>query len=157
MESSEEKSGLEGSVQLKITGGQGEITTTVPARCYYKNKSYYLLFEEALGEDDRKNTMVFSSRLKISRDQVILRRSPAGGEKKDSEPVMEMVYRKTGRDEPGHFLDYPTPYGKLRMEIRTDRLLIEENQDGMTVKILYRLLQEGKEISRDRIIIQISR
>lgn len=157
MESNEEKSGLEGPVQLKITGGQGEITTAVPARCYYKNKSYYLLFEEVLGEDDRKNAMVFSSRLKISRDGVTLRRSPAGEEKKASEPVMEMVYRKTGRDEPGHFLDYPTPYGKLRMEIRTDRLLIEENQDGMTVNILYRLLQEGKEISRDRIIIQISR
>lgn len=157
MENSEEKSRLEGPVQLKITGGQGELTTSVPAQCYYKNKSYYLLFEEAVGEDDRKNAIVFSSRLKISEDRVTLRRSLSGEEKKTSRPVMEMVYRETGRDEPGHFLDYPTPYGKLCMEIRTDRLLIEETQEGMTVKILYRLLQEGKEVSRDRIIIQINR
>lgn len=157
MENSEEKSRLEGPVQLKITGGQGELTTSVTARCYYKNKSYYLLFEEAVGEDDRKNAIVFSSRLKISEDRVTLRRSLSGEEKKTSRPVMEMVYRETGRDEPGHFLDYPTPYGKLYMEIRTDRLLIEETQEGLTVKILYRLLQEGKEVSRDRIIIQINR
>ena len=157
MERDTEKKNLEGDVRLEITGGQGEITTVADARCYYKNKSYYLLFQEGIGEDGRENAVVFSSRLKISEEQVTLRRSLPGDDGKTSRPVLEMVYRKAAPDAPGHFVDYPTPYGKLRLEIRTDQLTVRETKDELTVKIQYRLLQEEQEASRDRLVIRIRR
>ena len=157
MERNTEKKNLEGDVRLEITGGQGEITTVADARCYYKNKSYYLLFQEGIGEDGRENAVVFSSRLKISEEQVSLQRSLPGDDGKTSRPVLEMVYRKTAPDAPGHFVDYPTPYGKLRLEIRTDRLTVRETEGELTVDIRYRLLQEEQEASRDRLVIRVSR
>ncbi len=157
MERDAEKKNLEGDVRLEIVGGQGEITTAVPARCYYRNKSYYLLFQEGIGEDGRENAILFSSRLKISEEQVSLRRSLPGDDEKTSRPVLEMVYRKTAPDVPGHFVDYPTPYGKLRLEIRTDQLTVRETEEELTVDIQYRLLQDEQEASRDRLVIRVSR
>ena len=156
-EKNTEKKSLEGQVRLEITGGQGEITTAVSARCYYKNKSYYLLFQEGIGEDGRENAVVFSSRLKISEDQVTLRRSTPGEDGQSSRPVMEMVYRVTPPDSPGHFMDYPTPYGKLHLEIRTDELTVRETEEEVTVTVQYRLMQENQEASRDRLTIRIHR
>ncbi len=157
MEQNTEKKSLEGPVRLEITGGQGEITTAVPARCYYKNKSYYLLFQEGIGEDDRENAIVFSSRLKISEEQVTLKRSIPGDAGKASRPVLEMVYRKTASEDPGYFVDYPTPYGKLHLEIRTDGLSIKETDEELMVTIHYRLLQEKQEAVRACLTIRIRR
>ena len=157
MNKNTEKKNLEGQVRLEITGGQGEITTAVTAMCYYKNKSYYILFQEGIGEDGRENAVVFSSRLKISKDQVTLRRSIPGEDGKSSRPVVEMVYRETHQDALGHFMDYPTPYGKLHLEIRTDELTVRETEEEVTVTVRYRLMQEDQEASRDRLTIRIHR
>lgn len=157
MEQNTEKKSLEGPVRLEITGGQGEITTVAAARCYYKNKSYYLLFQEGIGEDGRENAVVFSSRLKISEGQVTLQRSIPGDAGKGSRPVLEMIYRETAAEDPGCFVDYPTPYGKLHLEIRTDKLSIEETDEELTVAIHYRLLQEKQEAARDCLTIRIRR
>lgn len=152
-----EKKAPEGSVRLTITGGSGEITTDTEARCYYKNKSYYLLFEEGIDEDGIKNAVVFRSTLKISGEQVSLRRSLKDAKAGSSETVMEMIYRKGTKDGPGHFVEYPTPFGKLLLEIRTDELILEETQDEVTATISYRLMQEGQVASEDRIVIRFCR
>lgn len=146
--------GLEGTVGLEITGGGGAITTRTEARCYYKNGSYYLLFEENLGEDEGAGAMRFSSRLKISPREVTLRRS-ALGEEKAAKTTMEMIYRQGTSYGQGTILDYPSPYGVLRMEIRTDSLERREEAGELKLRIRYRLLQEGKEVSNDKITIRV--
>lgn len=145
---------LKGEVLLEIIGGQGEITTKCKADCYYRNGSFYLLFQENIAEDGKKGEITFSSRLKISQDQVILRRAitaPDGSSKK----AMEMTYRKQASDERGCVVDYPTPYGILRLEISTKELSVELGEGELNVDVSYLLLQEGQEAGGDQIRIRV--
>lgn len=157
MEHRTEDKHLEGEVWVEITGGQGEITTRTTGQCYRKNKSFYVLFQEGIEEDNRENAIPFSSRLKISQNQVILRRSMPGQDGKAGKVAMEMVYQKQAEDEAGCIVDYPTPYGVLHLEIRTDKLVIRETEDEVKIDIHYRLLQENREISEDGLVIRIYR
>lgn len=141
---------LEGEVSLEITGGGGDITTLTTARCYYKNNSYYLIFQEELGDETGKDSQRFSSRLKISKDQIVLHRSLPQVEGKVACPVMEMTYRK----EPGSYVNYPTPYGVLRFDIFTDSLEISKRSGELKARIAYRLTQEGQEVSKDTLLIR---
>ena len=66
---------MEGLVNIEITGGRGEIVNHAEGQCYYKNGHHYVLFSEELSEDGKKGGVTFSSRLKISEGEVVLRRS----------------------------------------------------------------------------------
>ena len=146
---------LEGAVRLEITGGQGEITSHHEGQCYYKNGHHYVLFREELLEDGKKKGISFSSRLKISRDQVTLRRSLPGKTENEAAHVMEFVYRRQEPTETGCIVDYPTPYGVLRLEIRTRELVIDRRAGEILVTIRYVMLQEGLEVSRDELKIHV--
>ena len=146
--------GLEGSVRLKVTGGRGQITGFHEGTCYCRGGHVYVLFQEELSEDGGKNKTVFSSRLKISEDQVILRRSLPGKDGRAG-TVMEFIYREQKPEEPGCFVNYPSPYGVLRLEIRTNRLLIERRKGEMHLTVRYAMLQEGMEIQRDEVKISL--
>lgn len=153
-----EKGGMEGTVSLEITGGQGEITTRSTGQCYLKNGHHYVLFQEEIAEEERsgkKEGLTFSSRLKIGPDQVTLRRTLPGKEGGPAKPMMEFVYRKQAEGEAGCFVDYPSPYGTLRLEIRTQELAIRRGDDEIVVYVRYVMLQEGQEVSRDALQIRV--
>ena len=161
--------GLEGNVKIEITGGQGQIRNCHEGRCYFRNGHVYVLFSETLTEDGRQGT-TFSSRLKISENEVILRRSlpsmtgeagtavksnMAGETGTAGKQVMEFVYRIQAEDDICCMVDYPTPYGLMRLEIRTRKLEIWQEEGQMEVQIEYVMLQEGQEINRDKLQIRI--
>ena len=163
--------GLEGNVRIEITGGQGQIRNCHEGRAYLKNGHIYVLFSETLTEDGKQGT-TFSSRLKISENEVILRRSFSeavgksgtvkasdmggnGTNGRASAHVMEFVYRIQADEDVGCMVDYPTPYGYMRLEIRTGKLEIRQENNGMEIQIEYAMLQEGQEINRDKLVIQL--
>ena len=146
--------GLEGSVKVKVTGGEGRITGIHEGTCYCRGGNVYVLFREELWEDGGKNKTVFSSRLKIGGDQVSLRRSLPGKDGRAG-TVMEFIYREQKPEEPGCFVNYPSPYGVLRLEIRTSRLLIEKRKGELHLKSCYVMLQEGNEIGKDEVKISL--
>jgi len=143
---------LTGKVQLEITGGNGDVTTRTQADCYYRNGRYYILFCEEL-DPEKKGDAAFSSRLKISGEEVTLRRSRKNKQKNESRTVMEMIYRMGTKDGPGCMVNYPTPYGIIKLEIRTEEIFMEESADVLEVNIIYRMFQQEQEVSRDRIRI----
>jgi uncharacterized beta-barrel protein YwiB (DUF1934 family) len=159
--------GLEGEVRIEITGGQGQIRNCHEGRCYLKNGHIYVLFSETLTEDGKQGK-TFSSRLKVSENEVILRRSlPNAAEKpadhkaldvtggKPAARVMEFAYRIQAEDDLGCMVDYPTPYGLMRLEIRTTKLEISQEAERLEIQIEYTMLQEGQEINRDSLSIHV--
>lgn len=146
-----------GDVSLEITGGQGEIINCHEGQMFYKNGHHYVLFTEELTEDGGKAKQTFSSRLKIADDEVTLRRSLPARDGKGAGHVMEFVYRLRGEGERGCLVDYPTPYGMLRLEIRTQELSVERSDEAFEILARYAMLQEGQEVSRDQIKIRISK
>ncbi len=161
--------GLEGNVKIEITGGQGQIRNCHEGRCYFRNGHVYVLFSETLTEDGRQGT-TFSSRLKISENEVILRRSlpsmtgeagtavksnMAGETGTAGKQVMEFAYRIQNEDDIGCMVDYPTPYGLMRLEIRTKKLEIQRDEERLKIQIEYTMLQEGQEIHGDKLHILI--
>ena len=66
---------------------------------------------------------------------------------------MEMIYRMGTKDGPGCMVNYPTPYGIIKLEIRTEEIFMEESADVLEVNIIYRMFQQEQEVSRDRIRI----
>ena len=145
------------AVTITITGGQGEITNVCDGQYYYKNGQHYVLFREELAEDGGAQKTVFSSRLKISEDQVVLRRSLSDEDASARKHVMEFIYREQKPEEPGCFVDYPSPYGVMRLEIRTKKLRIKPGEEEMELRIFYHMLQEGQEVSRDELKILIKK
>ena len=145
--------GLKGEVELEITGGQGEIRTNCKADCYFRNGCFYLLFQENIAEDGKKGKLTFSSRLKISREQVVLHRSVVGEDGK-SKKVMDITYRELLPQERGQVIDYPTPYGSLQLELYTKELTVELREGQLQADIAYRLLQGEQEAAVDRIRIR---
>ena len=146
---------MEGLVTVEITGGQGQIVSRAEGQYYEKNGHVYVLFTEDLAEDGKKGKATFSSRLKISDDEVILRRSLPEKAAKRGAHVMEFIYRKQAADERGCMVDYPTPYGIMKLEIRTKELQIDRGDDYLVAKIGYAMLQEGQEIICDGVKIVI--
>ncbi|MBR4733975.1 MAG: DUF1934 domain-containing protein [Lachnospiraceae bacterium] len=146
---------MEGLVSIEITGGMGEIVNRAEGQCYYKNGHHYVLFSEELSEDGKKGGVIFSSRLKISDGEVVLRRS-LPDDKGGAKHVMEFTYRKQGDEERGCMVDYPTPYGTMRLEIRTRELEIAHGEEEILAQIRYQMMQEGQEINQDdlRIVIK---
>ena len=146
---------MEGLVSIEITGGRGEIVNRAEGQCYYKNGHHYVLFSEELSEDGKKGGVTFSSRLKISEGEVVLRRS-LPDDKGGAKHVMEFTYRKQGDEERGCVVDYPTPYGTMRLEIRTRELEIARGEEEILAQIRYQMMQEGQEINQDdlRIVIK---
>ena len=147
-------SGLEGNVKIEITGGQGQIKNCHDGRCFLKNGNVYVLFSETLVEDGKQGS-TFSSRLKISENEVTLRRSRPNTSEKPSAHVMEFVYRIQSEDDIGCMIDYPTPYGLMRLEIRTQTLKILREEEHLEIQIEYTMLQDGQEINRDKLKIHI--
>lgn len=152
----EASKGLTGEVVLEIVGGQGEITTRCKADCYYRNGSFYLLFEENVAEDGKRGELSFSSRLKISEGRVTLKRSVSAQKGANSDHAMEMIYEKRAEGERGSLVEYPTPYGKLLLEIQTVELSISVLEEELVAEIEYLLLQEGQEASRDKLRIRVA-
>lgn len=147
---------LTGKVTLEITGGQGDITTKHEADGYFRNGSYYLLFEENISEDGKAGNISFSSRLKISRDRVSLKRRMKGQGTKAPGHSMEMVYEMRGEEERGCLIDYPTPYGILKMEIRTKAMEVSLREKQLVAEIEYLLLQEDMEAGKDKLRIKVT-
>lgn len=142
---------LVGEVTISITGVNAGIRKDCEGQCYYRNGHVFALFQEEYEET------VFSSRLKVSPDQVILRRSLPGKEEKSAGTVMEFIYRRQEADEPGCFVDYPSPYGSMRLEVRTKELFVEKKEGELYVFVRYLLLQEGQEIHEEELRISLKR
>lgn len=151
-----EKESWNGAVAIEITGGSGEIRNRHQGQCRVRNGHLYVLFQEELTEDGGKGRTVFSSRLKISDDQVTLRRSLADG-KGGTSPVMEFLYREQKEDEPGCLVNYPTPYGVMQLEIRTKELRIDRSAQEIMLYVRYVMLQGGQEINGDELKIRIKK
>lgn len=153
---SNEMEAWEGAVGIEIIGGRGEIQNCHEGQCRVRNGHLYVLFQEELTEDGGKGKTVFSSRLKISEDQVTLRRNLADG-KGSTSPVMEFLYREQKEDEPGCFVNYPTPYGVMQLEIRTRELRIDRSEREICLFVRYVMLQSGQEISEDKLKVRITK
>ncbi len=145
---------MEGLVSIEITGGRGEIVNRAEGQCYYKNGHHYVLFSEELSEDGKKGGVTFSSRLKISEGEVVLRRS-LPDDKGGAKHVMEFTYRKQGEKECGCMVDYPTPYGTMRLEIHTRELDVAQGEEEILVQIRYQMMQDCQEINQDDLRIMI--
>ena len=146
---------LEGTVRLEIIGGQGEIKNCCDGQCFFRNGHHYVMFQEDLPEDGGRSVTSFSSRLKISDDQVTLKRTLLGGSEGKSAPAMEFVYQKKEPGEPGCFVNYPTPYGTMCLEIRTEELSIKKTEGEMRLTVRYLMLQEKREMLRDELLITL--
>ena len=53
-------------------------------------------------------------------------------------------------------VDYPTPYGTMRLEIRTQELEIAHGEEEILAQIRYQMMQDSQEVSQDdlRIVIR---
>ena len=68
---------------------------------------------------------------------------------------MEMIYELREEGEKGSLIDYPTPYGILKLEIRTKEMDIRMMEEQLIAEIDYLLIQEGQEVGKDRLRIQV--
>ena len=148
---------LTGKVDLEITGGHGEIKAKSVADCYFRNGSFYLLFQENIPEDGKEGRLIFSSRLKISRDRVSLKRNLVERGGKAAGHSMEMIYELREEGERGSLIDYPSPYGILKLEIQTRGMDIRVLEDQLIAEIDYLLIQEGQEAGTDRLKIKVGK
>ena len=117
-------------VLIKIKGVQqddaGEMSsseTVVHGEYYFKSGSHYVFYEET-AEDSGKN---IKSSIKLKGNTLELTRK---GE------VNSRMTFETGKR---HAADYATPFGMLRMETVTSRILFLEEEESLRIQAEYEL------------------
>lgn len=131
-------------VRITVRGVQrddtAEISRTeiiVPGEYYLKNGSHYLFYEET-AEDSGERT---KNSLKLKGNVLELNRKGALNSR--------MVF-ETGKS---HVADYATPFGMLRMETVTSRILCTKEETRLRIRAEYELWADGVKMSSCRLTV----
>lgn len=137
---------VEKDVRITVKGVQrddgAEISRTeivVPGEYYFKNGAHYIFFEET-AEDSGERV---KESLKLKGNLLELNRKGA---------VNSRMVFETGKS---HAVDYATPFGLLRMETVTSRILCLEEKDRLRIKAEYELWADGMKMSSCRLTVKI--
>lgn len=125
--------------QWDDAGGSGSTEITASGEYYFRNGSHYIFYEERA--EDFGGTIKNS--IKLKGDLLELNRKGA---------VNSRMVFETGKS---HVTDYATPYGMLRLETVTSRILCVEGEYGMQIKAEYELWADGVRVSQCRLTIRI--
>ena len=134
------------TVKLSLVGTQrdetGEETvtqTSVHAEYYEKNGSLYLLYEEM--QEDLGAAVKNTLKLKDS----VLELTRRGG------LGTHMIF-EAGREHPA---DYATPYGRLKLEVRTHALEVFFRKKLPQIQVKYSLISDGVPLSECTLVITV--
>ena len=126
-------------VQRDDTGETGSTETVVSGEYYFRNGSHYILYEET-AEDSGERV---KNSLKLKGNLLELNRKGA---------VNSRMVFETGKR---HVLDYATPFGLLRMETVTSRILCTEKEECLRIRAEYELWADGRKVSSCRLTVKI--
>ena len=116
-----------------------KVATETPAQYFKKNDSHYLLYEETVEGFDKisKNRIKFTDNcLELTRKGIV-----------DTHMVFEE--KKT------HMTDYVTPYGKVLLGVRTEKIVVREWAERIQVTVEYVLEMDEKPLSECRMTIEV--
>lgn len=137
---------MEKNVLVTVEGVQqddaGEISrteTAVPGEYYFRNGSHYIFYVE---ETEDSGGSIQTS-LKLSGNSLELTRKGAINSR--------MVFEQGRR----HVTDYVTPFGRLRLETATSRILCLEEEKRIHIKAEYELWAEDVKVSSCRLTVKI--
>lgn len=137
---------MEKNVLVTVKGVQqddaGEISrmgTAVPGEYYYRNGSHYIFYTET-AEDSGEGIQTV---LKLKEGQLELTRKGAVNSR--------MIFEQGRR----HVTDYATPFGSLRLETATSRILCMEEEHRLQIRAEYGLWAEEVKVSSNRLTITI--
>ena len=116
----------------------GTVEKLIPAEYYERGGSHYLFFaeEEESGEQTKTRMKFGADKLELVRQGSITTR---------------MVFEKSKL----HMTDYRTPFGSFLLGIRTEKVLLEEQERMLKVLVQYRLEMNGEHASDSRIELLI--
>lgn len=133
-------------VEVTVKGVQRDEKTeisrteiTAPGEYYFKNGSHYIFYEEA--EED--SGVPIKNSLKLKGNLLELHRKGA---------VNSRMVFETGKS---HLADYATPFGMLRMETATSRILCTEEETRLQIGAEYELWMDGARVSSCRLTVKI--
>lgn len=126
-------------VQRDDTGEAGITETTAFGEYYFRNGSHYIIYEETAEDSGER----IKNSLKLKGGLLELNRRGA---------VNSRMVFETGKS---HVLDYATPFGLLRMETVTARILCTEEEDRLQIRAEYELWADGRRVSSCRLNIQV--
>ena len=133
-------------VLIKIKGVQqddtGEINsseTVAHGEYYFRNGSHYILYEET--DEDSGGKVKSSLKLKGNTLELVKKGTV------DSRMTFE-----SGKS---HTADYATPFGMLRMETVTSRILFSEREERFQIKAEYELWANGTFVSKCKLTIDL--
>lgn len=125
-------------VQWDEAGETGSTETTASGEYFFKNGSHYIFYEESAEESGG----LIKNSLKLKGNVLELNRKGA---------VNSRMVFETGKS---HVVDYATPFGMLRMETVTSRILFLEEEDRLQIKAEYELWADGVKISSCRLTVK---
>ena len=142
----EHKGHMAETVKLSLIGTQrdeaGEETvtqTSANAEYYEKNGHLYLLYEETQEELGA----IVKNILKLNNSVLELTRRGSLG--------THMIF-EAGREHPA---DYATPYGRLKLEVRTHTLEVFFQQELPQIKVNYSQMSQGLPLSDCTLVITV--
>jgi Uncharacterized protein conserved in bacteria len=126
-------------IQWDDEGGSGSTETAACGEYYFRNGSHYIFYEET-AEDSGGS---IKNSIKLKGNLLELNRKGA---------VNSRMVFETGKC---HVTDYATPYGMLRMETVTSRILCVEEEDSIRIRVEYELRADGARMSLCRLTIKM--
>lgn len=116
----------------------GMVEKLIPAEYYERDGSHYLFFteEEESGEQTKTRIKFCKEMLELVRQGSI---------------VTRMVFEKDKL----HMTDYRTPFGGFLLGIRTEKVVLEEAEKSLRVRVQYRLEMNGEHTSDSKIELLI--
>ncbi len=132
-------------VRITVKGVQRDDSTeisrteiVVPGEYYFKNGSHYIFYDET-AEDSGE---LIKNSLKLKGNVLELNRKGA---------VNSRMVFETGKS---HVTDYATPFGILRMETATSRILCTEEGTRLRIRAEYELWADGVKMSSCRLTVK---
>ena len=126
-------------VQQDDAGETDSTEITVSGEYYFRNGSHYIFYEET---EEELGELVKNS-LKLKGNLLVLNRKGA---------VNSRMVFETGKR---HVLDHATPFGLLRMETVTSRILCTEKEDHLRIRAEYELWADGMKVSSCRLTVKV--
>ena len=136
-------------VLLSISGIQNgvdpdDMIEVISCGTYYKrNGKHFILYEEVLEEEGYMVTSMANCILKISEDQIELRKKGAVN--------TQMIFEENTT----HSTFYTTNVGDLILSISTDTIDIKEEQNLIYISLKYNLELNYQHVSQCELIIQV--
>lgn len=122
-------------VQRDDAGETGSTETTATGEYYFRNGSHYIFYEETAEDSGER----IKNSLKLKGGLMELNRKGA---------VNSRMVFETGKS---HVLDYATPFGLLRMETVTARILCSSEEACLRIRAEYELWADGRRLSSCRL------